>query len=49
MLGRVRAVGVCKSDLHQYHGTHSWHVNYPAVLGHEFAGVIEAVGEGAQG
>lgn len=49
MLGRVRAVGVCGSDLHQYHGTHSWHVNYPVVLGHEFAGVIEAVGEGVQG
>lgn len=46
---RVRTVGVCGSDLHQYHGTHSWHVNYPVVLGHEFAGVIEAVGEGVQG
>ncbi len=46
---RVRAVGVCGSDLHQYHGTHSWQVNYPVVLGHEFAGVIEVVGEGVQG
>jgi len=49
VLVRVRAVGVCGSDLHQYHGTHSWKVNYPVVLGHEFAGVIEALGEGVEG
>ena len=48
-LVRVRAVGVCGSDLHQYHNTQSWHVNVPVVLGHEFAGVIEAIGEGVQG
>lgn len=46
---RVRAVGVCGSDLHQYHGTQSWHVNYPVVLGHEFAGEIAALGEGMEG
>ncbi|BCW95032.1 MAG: zinc-binding dehydrogenase [Fimbriimonadales bacterium] len=46
---RVRAVGVCGSDLHQYHNTQSWQVNVPVVLGHEFAGVIEAVGDGVQG
>lgn len=49
VLVRVRAVGVCGSDLHQYHGTQSWKVNTPVVLGHEFAGVIEVVGEGVQG
>jgi threonine dehydrogenase-like Zn-dependent dehydrogenase len=49
VLLRVRAVGVCGSDLHQYHGTHSWKVNYPVVLGHEFAGSIEALGEGVEG
>jgi L-iditol 2-dehydrogenase len=49
VLVRVRAVGVCGSDLHQYHNTQSWQVNVPVVLGHEFAGVIEAVGEGVQG
>lgn len=49
VLLRVRAVGVCGSDLHQYHGTQSWQVNYPVVLGHEFTGVIEEVGEGVQG
>ncbi|MFN7161905.1 MAG: alcohol dehydrogenase catalytic domain-containing protein, partial [Fimbriimonadales bacterium] len=30
---RVRAVGVCGSDLHQYHNTQSWQVNTPVVLG----------------
>ncbi len=40
----VQAVGVCGSDLHQYHGKQSWKVNYPVVLGHEFAGVIAQTG-----
>jgi len=40
----VEAVGVCGSDLHQWHSTHSWPVNYPVVLGHEFGGVIAATG-----
>jgi len=40
----VEAVGVCGSDLHQWTNTHSWKVNYPVVLGHEFAGVIAEVG-----
>jgi len=40
----VQAVGVCGSDLHQYHGKQSWKVNYPVVLGHEFAGVIAKAG-----
>ena len=40
----VQAVGVCGSDLHQWHGTHSWPVNYPCILGHEFGGVIAEVG-----
>ena len=44
VLLRVGAVGICGSDLHQYYGKHSWRVNYPVVLGHEFAGVVERVG-----
>ena len=36
----VKAVGVCGSDLHQWISEHSWPVNYPVVLGHEFSGVI---------
>ncbi|MBN8249756.1 MAG: alcohol dehydrogenase catalytic domain-containing protein, partial [Verrucomicrobia bacterium] len=36
----VEAVGVCGSDLHMWTGQQSWTVNYPCVLGHEFAGRI---------
>lgn len=45
----VEAVGVCGSDLHQWKGSQSWKVNYPVVLGHEFAGVIAAVGRAVGG
>src|SRR5262245_35965189 len=44
VLLKVEAASVCGSDLHQWHGTHSWKVNYPVTLGHEFCGTIEAVG-----
>jgi L-iditol 2-dehydrogenase len=44
VLLRVEAVGICGSDLHQYHGKHSWRVNYPVVLGHEFTGTVEHIG-----
>ena len=39
----VEAVGVCGSDLHQWTASHSWKVNYPVVLGHEFGGRIAAL------
>lgn len=45
----VAAVGVCGSDLHQWLGAHSWPVNYPVVLGHEFAGRIAEVGPRVSG
>ncbi|HTU01230.1 MAG TPA: alcohol dehydrogenase catalytic domain-containing protein, partial [Candidatus Sulfotelmatobacter sp.] len=45
----VEAVGVCGSDLHQWSGSHSWKVNYPVVLGHEFSGVIVQAGAEAGG
>jgi len=44
VLLRVGAVSVCGSDLHQWRGSHSWPVNYPCVLGHEFAGTVAAAG-----
>ena len=44
VLLQVGAVGVCGSDLHQWTSDHSWPVNYPVVLGHEFAGVIVELG-----
>src|SRR6516165_9252606 len=49
VLLRVEAVGICGSDLHQYHGKNSWRVNYPVVLGHEFAGVVESLGKRVHG
>ncbi|MSU70128.1 MAG: hypothetical protein EXS39_05010 [Opitutaceae bacterium] len=45
----VRAVGICGSDLHQFLGKHSWKVNYPVVLGHEFSGVIAKKGKSVRG
>ncbi len=44
VLLRVGAVSVCGSDLHQWRGSHGWHVNYPCILGHEFAGTIARTG-----
>src|SRR5579871_6443536 len=40
----VRGVSVCGSDVHQYHNSHSWRVNVPVVLGHEFGGEIARAG-----
>jgi len=45
VLLEVVNVGVCGSDLHQWTADHSWPVNYPVVLGHEFGGLIAAVGK----
>ncbi|MFB6227730.1 MAG: zinc-binding dehydrogenase [Halobacteriales archaeon] len=40
---RVSAVGICGSDIHQWHGSNSWEVNHPVTLGHEFCGIIERI------
>ena len=44
VLLEVARVGVCGSDLHQWTADHSWPVNYPVVLGHEFGGTIVETG-----
>ncbi|MDQ2863918.1 MAG: zinc-binding dehydrogenase [Bacteroidota bacterium] len=44
VLLEVANVGVCGSDLHQWTADHSWPVNYPVVLGHEFGGHIIEIG-----
>lgn len=44
VLLEVVNVGVCGSDLHQWTADHSWKVNYPVVLGHEFGGRIAELG-----
>ena len=41
---RIAAAGVCRSDLHVMDGT--WAYDLPMVLGHEGAGVVDAVGPG---
>lgn len=49
VLFKVETVGICGSDLHQYTGKQSWTVNYPVVLGHEFAGSVAKLGNRVKG
>jgi L-iditol 2-dehydrogenase len=46
----VKTIGICGSDLHTYKEARIGDdvVQSPLILGHEFAGVVEAVGPGAQ-
>ena len=44
---KVMATGVCRSDWHGWVG-HDADIQLPPVPGHEFSGVIEAVGAGVQ-
>jgi S-(hydroxymethyl)glutathione dehydrogenase / alcohol dehydrogenase len=48
VLVKVAASGVCGSDLHVLHGRATV-ATFPMVMGHEGAGVVEAVGPGVQG
>lgn len=45
LLLKVAAVGVCGSDKHMYNG--KMNLPWPVIPGHEFSGVIEALGPGA--
>jgi 2-desacetyl-2-hydroxyethyl bacteriochlorophyllide A dehydrogenase len=45
VLIRIQRIGVCGSDIHVFHGKHPF-VTYPLIQGHEFAGVVEAIGDG---
>jgi L-iditol 2-dehydrogenase len=42
----TRAVGVCGSDIHAWHGTQSYPMTYPVTLGHEVVGTVRRVGPG---
>ncbi|WP_455286697.1 Zn-dependent oxidoreductase [Cupriavidus necator] len=42
---RVRYAGICGSDLHIFHGKNPF-VAYPRIIGHEFVGRIDRVGDG---
>src|SRR5919199_3170863 len=44
---RIGATGVCHSDYHVIKG--EWKYGLPMILGHEAAGVVEALGEGVTG
>src|SRR2546422_7061722 len=46
-LVRVKACGVCHTDLHYREG--GINDEFPFLLGHEAAGTVEAVGEGVTG
>ncbi len=47
VLIRVSACGLCHSDVHFMHGTSG--TDFPYLVGHEVAGVIEALGPDATG
>ena len=40
-----KAAGICGTDLHIFRGEFAARVSYPAILGHEFGGVVAEVGE----
>ncbi|WP_251977005.1 Zn-dependent oxidoreductase [Salinicola avicenniae] len=44
----VAFAGICGSDMHIIHGDNAF-VRFPRITGHEFAGVIRAVGDGVDG
>src|SRR3984893_13891641 len=46
-LVRVQACGVCHTDLHYREGGIG--TDFPYLLGHEAAGVVDAIGAGAKG
>ena len=45
VLVRIRRVGVCGTDLHIFAGNQPY-LSYPRVMGHELAGIAEAVPQG---
>ncbi len=44
ILIKTKAIGVCGSDIHVYHGKHPY-TSYPVVQGHEVCGEVVAVGD----
>lgn len=48
VLVRVHDVGICAGDLYYFKGNNPY-ASYPQVCGHEIAGAVAAVGEGAAG
>ncbi len=46
VLIRIDNINLCGSDLRIYDGTYSGPFKYPVYVGHEWAGIVDAVGEG---
>ena len=42
----VKAMGICGTDLHIFHG--EYEARYPIIPGHEFSGVVAAIGSGVK-
>ena len=42
---KIKATGVCGSDVDGYIGKHPW-IGYPIILGHECSGIVDTVGPG---
>ena len=49
ILVRMKAAGVCHTDKHLHDSPDGWGRPFPMLLGHEGAGVVEAVGAGVEG
>lgn len=47
VLVRIERIGICGSDIHVYHGKHSF-TKYPVTQGHEVSGQIIALGAGVR-
>lgn len=43
VLVNIKRIGICGSEIHSYHGLHPATI-YPVVQGHEYSGVVMAVG-----
>lgn len=43
VLVRMKASGICGSDIHFYDGSHPY-ANYPQIFGHELSGIVDKVG-----
>jgi len=49
VLVETGCAGICGTDLHIYRGEFHGRVRYPAILGHEFGGIIVQVGQAVKG